>query len=181
MSRYRDVTGQQFSCLTAVEPLPKTKGGATTWLCLCSCGKYTNVRVDKLLSSHTKSCGHLAEESLNAGRFRHGMSRTKEYRRIYDRRRRRNGRKRDSWGIKEETTLRKVFQCCVLCENPNDLEVDHLLPSVLGFGLYSDNVVILCRSCNASKGNKYIADISVDLRRKLIEASCEFQDILYDN
>ena len=48
----KDVTGQKFGKLTAIEWL---RGGR--WRCICDCGNETIVDTRKLLSGHTTSCG----------------------------------------------------------------------------------------------------------------------------
>ena len=55
-----DYTGQKFNELTVISKvyIPDKKKGPF-WKCLCSCGKYTIVKADNLLSGNTKSCGHL--------------------------------------------------------------------------------------------------------------------------
>lgn len=55
-----DLTNQRFGELTARERLPKIEGTqGERWLCDCSCGKQTAVRVKDLTNSNTRSCGHL--------------------------------------------------------------------------------------------------------------------------
>jgi hypothetical protein len=55
-----DLTGQVFGELTARVRLPKEPGTqGEKWLCECSCGRTTNVRVKDLSHHNTKSCGHL--------------------------------------------------------------------------------------------------------------------------
>lgn len=57
-----DRIGQTFNELTVIakEYIPKKKG--TFWKCLCSCGEYTIVKDENLISGNTKSCGHLARQ-----------------------------------------------------------------------------------------------------------------------
>lgn len=62
MSKRKDLTGQRFGKLTAVEYLsvtthPDLKRGA--WKCVCDCGNTTIVPPYELLSGGTKSCGCL--------------------------------------------------------------------------------------------------------------------------
>lgn len=47
------------------------------WLCECSCGKKTSVVGTKLVSGHTKSCGHLASKGVPPT---HGDTESREYR-----------------------------------------------------------------------------------------------------
>lgn len=61
--RIADLTGQVFGQLTAEEKIGVDKGGRSTYRCSCSCGKTTKVDASRLIRGHTKSCGHLADES----------------------------------------------------------------------------------------------------------------------
>ena len=56
----KDVTGQKFGKLTAIEWL---RGGR--WRCICDCGNETIIDTRKLLSGHTTSCGCNRYESKN--------------------------------------------------------------------------------------------------------------------
>ncbi|MHB1035611.1 MAG: HNH endonuclease [Pirellulales bacterium] len=42
---------------------------------------------------------------------------------------------------------------CAYCGTPQNLSLDHLLPSVKGGPERADNIVYSCRSCNSSKGS----------------------------
>jgi len=57
ISRREDITGQKFGMLSVLKP--KTGKGKTKWLCLCECGKATEITSEKLKNGHTKSCGCL--------------------------------------------------------------------------------------------------------------------------
>jgi hypothetical protein len=55
-----DLSGQTFGELTAVERVPKDPGSqGEKWLCRCSCGRETVVRVKDVRNHNTRSCGHL--------------------------------------------------------------------------------------------------------------------------
>lgn len=55
---YRDIRGQAFGRLTAVEPLDKRdRRGGVVWLCRCACGATAEVSADRLLYSGIRSCG----------------------------------------------------------------------------------------------------------------------------
>jgi len=63
-STHFDLTGQRFGELIALKEIGKTKGGATLWLCQCSCGKYTKVTVGSLRhktkpTRKCRSCVHI--------------------------------------------------------------------------------------------------------------------------
>lgn len=43
---------------------------------------------------------------------------------------------------------------CFKCKNTKNLTLDHHYPLSYGFGLTTENCVILCKSCNSKKGTK---------------------------
>lgn len=55
--KVRNITGQTFGQLTAVELVGRTKNRQALWLCKCTCGGESVVPSTKLVSGHTKSCG----------------------------------------------------------------------------------------------------------------------------
>lgn len=87
---FKDITGQTFNQLTAIELAGKTVEGRALWLCKCSCGQMTIVQGKYLRSGHTRSCGcligkHKGPISLGrthgmSNRRTHGMSKTRIYR-----------------------------------------------------------------------------------------------------
>jgi hypothetical protein len=79
----RDLTGQTYNRLTVVEKHGKTKWNKNVWLCKCSCGNFTTVVSDKIVSGHTKSCGCLDREKaakrMADRNMKHGLARTRTY------------------------------------------------------------------------------------------------------
>ena len=55
--------------------------------------------------------------------------------------------------VQYEMIYQKFNRQCFNCKTRNKLEVDHHYPLSKGYGLSLVNAVLLCRSCNASKGN----------------------------
>lgn len=53
----RDLTGERFGKLVAVERVGKDKYSRAIWKCLCDCGRYTTVMIGNLTSGNTQSCG----------------------------------------------------------------------------------------------------------------------------
>lgn len=49
-------------------------------------------------------------------------------------------------------------EICTYCEISPAVEVDHILPITKGGTGERDNLTPVCRSCNARKGNRYLAD-----------------------
>ena len=63
MSKIRNIKGQIFGKLQALEATEKRCGTSIVWLCVCQCGNYTEVSVKSLLCGDTTSCGCLRKES----------------------------------------------------------------------------------------------------------------------
>ena len=61
MPTFKDISGQRFGLLVAVEPITvrTTTRTRTKWKCDCDCGKTVVVTGSNLISGHTKSCGCL--------------------------------------------------------------------------------------------------------------------------
>lgn len=58
----RDLTGQRFGRLVAIEPA-ETIGERTRWLCRCDCGERWTVVTNSLMYGYTRSCGCLRREA----------------------------------------------------------------------------------------------------------------------
>ena len=71
MGIIKDITGQKFSKLTAIEMCGKDKNGLALWKCECDCGNESVVNYYSLLNGHTKSCG--------CNNKKHGKSDTRIY------------------------------------------------------------------------------------------------------
>ena len=59
----KDLTGQTFGRLTALEPTEKRKSNKVVWRCECSCGNYKEVATDQLTGGMVRSCGCLSRET----------------------------------------------------------------------------------------------------------------------
>lgn len=57
MSNFRDLTGQRFGELVAIQRVANGKGRQTRWLCRCDCGNESVVFASNLVHGMTKSCG----------------------------------------------------------------------------------------------------------------------------
>lgn len=60
--RFKDITNQTFGRLAALYRMHNYHKKGTYWLCVCECGKLTEVDRRKLQSGNTKSCGCLNKE-----------------------------------------------------------------------------------------------------------------------
>lgn len=77
----KDLTGQTFGRLTAIEKAPSRHQYGTTvgyWLCRCGCGNELEVPTGNLTSNNTKSCGCLNHDARqgNTRAQSHGKART---------------------------------------------------------------------------------------------------------
>lgn len=78
MTKVRDITGQRFGKLVAVEPAFR-KNGAAYWLCACDCGNKKVIRLGDLSQGRTKSCGCWKSFVSRTRAVTHGMTNTRLY------------------------------------------------------------------------------------------------------
>lgn len=57
-SRTKDVSGQRFGLLVALESIGKDKLNRTLWKCVCDCGKTKNVPIRSLMCGDVSTCGN---------------------------------------------------------------------------------------------------------------------------
>lgn len=59
--RFKDITGQRFGHLVAIEPIDRRvpSNGCVLWLCKCDCGQYKAINGNHLRFGTVKSCGCL--------------------------------------------------------------------------------------------------------------------------
>ena len=63
MSKVKDITGQRFGRLVAIEPTgERSHHGCTVWRCKCDCGNIFCCAIDVLTSNNTRSCGCLQKQ-----------------------------------------------------------------------------------------------------------------------
>ena len=77
-NRRRDLSGQKFGRLTAVE-LSGSRNGKSLWLCQCECGNSKITMAESLLSGACQSCGCLRKQMSSQRRTTHGLSQSPEY------------------------------------------------------------------------------------------------------
>lgn len=73
-----NISGMRFGLLKALSEDERRSHGAVFWRCICDCGNYKSISVDKLSRGLTKSCGCIAK-GPNKSKGKHGLSRTPEY------------------------------------------------------------------------------------------------------
>jgi len=80
MGKVRDLTGQKFNRLTAIEYIGKGLGGSGHfWLWKCDCGSTKEIAWINVVYGNTKSCGCLNREVARDRQRTHGMSSTKVF------------------------------------------------------------------------------------------------------
>lgn len=80
MGKVKDLTGQRFGLLTAIELSGKAKNGNMLWKCYCDCGNTTVVFSTSLVQGTTKSCGCYKKLRTSEVKHRHGGTGTRLYR-----------------------------------------------------------------------------------------------------
>lgn len=71
---FKDITGQKFNMLTAVELVRIEKGIGAIWKFKCDCGNEVTVRHNCLQSGHTTSCGCYHKEKFGNINRSHNLS-----------------------------------------------------------------------------------------------------------
>ena len=57
-SQLKDITGESFGSLIAINRVDRGNNGMSKWLCKCDCGNMAIVTINHLTTGHTKTCGH---------------------------------------------------------------------------------------------------------------------------
>lgn len=78
MGKMKDLTGQRFGRLVAVEFTVVRVRGCVMWLCICDCGRPVNVSSERLIVGSVKSCGCLLKESGRLKLIQAAVRRRKE-------------------------------------------------------------------------------------------------------
>jgi hypothetical protein len=74
VSKFIDLTGQQFGRLTVIERAENSNHGHAQWRCVCRCGNETTAKGNNLRSGNSLSCGcKLAEHQKTFTRSRYPM------------------------------------------------------------------------------------------------------------
>lgn len=75
--------------------------------------------------------------------------------------------------VREWLKEKEVPNCCIYCGEVKELTVEHILPRCCGGEDIPDNVVMVCKSCNSSKGGKRLYEwgglVSKDKHHRIAE------------
>ena len=66
----RNLEGQKFGKLTAIQPVGRTKAGYVTWECICECGGSKIVNGHDLVNYHVKSCGCIKKNIMERAKIK---------------------------------------------------------------------------------------------------------------
>lgn len=150
-SRASDLVGKRFGRLSVLEKTPERGAqGNIIWKCLCDCGNTRMAPTARLNAGQVRSCGCL--------RIKHGLSRTKEYRRIDTNKRvarKKGAGEKMATNMQVKKMLRRMNYKCLYCGSPHE-HIDHILPLSRGGQHIIDNLTASCASCNLSKSNKLL-------------------------
>jgi len=150
----KDISGQAFNRLVALEPTKKRIGGLVVWKCSCSCGNTHEATTSDLLTGKVQSCGCLLKE-ITKERF-------KTYRKLK--------------GFPENEYMSTVYthihgmltpltnliyprdkRQCALCNyTGSKLEVHHIVKKSdnLLIAASPTNLITLCKTCHREKAHK---------------------------
>ncbi|MBQ9001885.1 MAG: hypothetical protein IJ087_08540 [Eggerthellaceae bacterium] len=65
--RFKDLSGQRFGRLVALDPVGKNDRGNMVWSCQCDCGNTCEATTYSLTSGRKRSCGCLRSRAVAAG------------------------------------------------------------------------------------------------------------------
>jgi len=167
--------GTRFGRLTVIRMDGVNKNGATMCLCKCDCGNEKRTQAHTLLTGRCKSCGcfhrEVSAENLRRARFKHGLSNDRAYLSWLKRQRYKD---EQQWTYQMEAALKNLQPACVVCGSVENLHVDHVFPFNRGGKMVPGNVVILCRTCNISKSDRLLTDLSKEVAERIGEAAYAF-------
>ena len=75
----KDLTGQKFGKVTAINPAGTNESGNTLWLCECECGNKTIVVNSNLTRGNSKSCGCVGRDKIIKRNTIHNLCHTRIY------------------------------------------------------------------------------------------------------
>lgn len=77
--KYKDLTGQRFGRLVALQDAGRSRSGKVIWLVRCDCGVEKTVVSGDISSGRTTSCGCNRREVTANKNTTHGLSKSPEY------------------------------------------------------------------------------------------------------
>jgi hypothetical protein len=150
----KDETGARYGRLVILREDGRDKYKNTRWICACDCGNTKSILGMNFRKGMTTSCGCLQKEKsskvLYDMNFKHGMSRTRQYKTHYATKHMVAKRKQmPSWA--DEQKIKDIY-----ANRPDGYHVDHIVPLQGDFvcGLHvENNLQYLTAKENISKRN----------------------------
>ena len=169
-----DIIGQKFGRLKVISEYKKrdSKGRSVLYVkCLCDCGNIADVRKEKVLRGHTKSCGCLLKETQkNLGnKFKKAFGEA-AFNECYYAYKKSAKQRNYSFELSKEEFKEIITQPCIYCGESLTQEkrakgkngtfkytgIDRYDNSK---GYVVDNCVPCCQKCNRIKGNMSIEEM----------------------
>ena len=181
----KDVIGQKFGRLLVIEFIETRKASnsknavkTSIWKCLCDCGNFVEIPLNRLVSGNTKSCGCIWKEKMRLP-FGRGA-----FNSLLDRYKRQAQKRGYSFELSEIEFKNLVNKNCYYCGK----EPQQKSKPVGSFGLYVyngidrldntkdytiDNVITCCRRCNRAKDTmsckeffEWITNINLQIEKR---------------
>lgn len=157
-----DIHNKTFGELQVLDKSGKVDGHRRSfWDCRCSCGVLVNVRIDRLMSGKTKSCGHLLSNYMKGREISPTKSELGLVYSTYKQSAKRGGR---CFILDFGTFSRLVMQPCYYCNSAPATKVRTRSGSIVFYngldrvdnsrGYTPENVVPCCDICNMGKRTK---------------------------
>ena len=173
----KDLSGQRFSRLVALEPTDERRGGCVVWRCKCDCGKTHPVASNDLIAGKVKSCGCLVRDLARELGRQHaktpgGAARNSALTNY------KNGAKgrRLSWELTDEQVTALFGQNCYYCGAPpsntrsihgciGDFTYNGIDRIDNSQGYTKENCVTCCWYCNQAKSNMSLEEFKAWVTR----------------
>ena len=122
MGYRKEIIGNRYGRLTVILDCGKNKAGQYRYITQCDCGESKIITGSSMIMGSIKSCGCLRREYVASKNWKHGKSRTSEYRYSYARK---AGLKRKLrvpvWADHEK--IDEMYR-----NRPDGYHVDHIIP-----------------------------------------------------
>jgi 5-methylcytosine-specific restriction endonuclease McrA len=166
-----DLSGRRVGMLTVIRRVENNSSNNPVWECKCDCGEIIRTTGSVIRNTEIRSCG-----CLGPAPYKHGMSRTTEYRRIKSAERKEKSACLDfEWNFDMASAILYFFPRCVICGKSSNLSIDHVRALDLGYGLKPGNATVLCQSCNSRKGNRSLIELPRETVNILLSSANDFK------
>lgn len=153
-AKAKDIVGQKFGLLTAIQQVPKPIGGPFSWKCVCDCGNLKVAILSELTQGRLISCGCMANKgvAIRPAKVRaRGNANTHRRRALVFG----NGGAFTAEQI-DALYLKQHGKCgyCHIRITPKNYHRDHAKPLSQRGTNDIGNIVLACAKCNLQKGAK---------------------------